>query len=893
MADNSEQTLVSRRDELLANPKLTQAQLGELNTINQSLRNNYNYKYADAPNFKNSPKGLIVARGTSFNYGATEGSYLTNEERATGYKIEQGGFELTNAFGVVQNPQSTQSKITLSKEVNAPFVLGFEPVASTENGGYIYQGLTSGSKLQYSAVPKEIGTNIKSYSFNSTEKPVKTWVDKYNENILESTGTYDKKVTSDNGYIRAISRFAGINNNIISVKTGKTAIQNIQTLPKAEIIQNTYNFGKGAGKFTYEMASYVPDIAKGIYTKLETGGKKVAYASGLYGDIGVSNDGSRRKATISERVNLFATGNIEVASTLSLTSSSGLKLVSSKPVTTLFNAGQIGVFGYETYKTIKNPSAEQYGRLTASAVFGGFGVAGIYANTIKPAIIRKIVYREVPDTFLSPIAKAPQPEAYFKNVVFGDIRLDVKPAFDNPQGRTAKERYADVKNRIKMATTEAKVVNYLKTTKYYSDNPDLAGNTFIGTQNRQRITKRYVELTTSAQSGVTGNKVGGSPKSRAGIEEDILFMSAKGYGEPAFLRLQNTGTNSEGYSLVTSIFDYFRTPTLFNTKVAGVRNLPASVRYAKYEGIEKANKFYRSQANTGKIYGYNTLRSSASIGKGRPSIITVKQDYTFENGKILPKGTKMRMGGTKEDEIAIGSGQEFKLAKSRGFKGYLANKLFGSTTKRIELDLGGEKVPIPIQEAKLTNTKGTKPKFSINSKENTRRQTVKQMQEQINNASESYIKQRKSLPYGSYAFSKPSNISRVSTVSSTSSISRVSSVSQNSITSRVSNVSRPSYVSRYSNVSNTSNLSRLSGVSSTSSISRVSGISYTPSTSTPSRPIRQKLPTFKGKKNNISLPKGNFSRKFAYKTSLFAYTNKIKGKRSKSGELTGLGIRPL
>lgn len=780
-----------------------------------------------------------------------------------------------------------------SRRTQTPFVYGYEPVASTSDDGYIYQGVRSGASNQFSASPRDIGSNIKSYSLTSTLKPKKSWVDRYNENPLSKIGTYDRKVNARNGLTSSISRFAGINNNLIDVKYGKTAIQKIQTLPKAEIIQNTYDFGKGAGKFGLELGKVGVDVGKSLYSRLKQGGQKVAMATGLYGDIGISNDGGRRKASLSQRASLFATGNVEVASTLAVGSSEGFKLINSKPIKTVFNTAQIGIAGYEGYKLAKNPTYEQGGRTFAASTLGVFGVAGIYSDVVKPKIIRTIVNREVPDTFLSPIAKAPQPEAYFKNVVFGDIRLDVKPAFDNPQGRTAKERYAEVQRRIADATTEAKVKNYLKTSKYYSNNPDLAGNTFIVTQNRQRVSKKYVELTTSAQSGVSGGKVGGSPKSQAGIEEDILFMSAKGYGEPAFLRIQNVGANSNGYNLAPSIFDYFKTPTLFNTKVRGVKNLPAYVRYAKYEGVDKANAFYRSQANTGDIYGYNTLRSSASLGKGRPSIITVKQDYTFENGKKLLKGTRMRMGSTKEDEIAIGSGQEFKLLRSKGLRGYVANKLFGSTTKRIELDLGGEKVPIPIQEAKLTSRKGVKASYSSRS---ARPNNLKEMQKKLNDVSESYIRQRNSLPRTSYTTSRPSAISRTSSISRASFTSSPSNVSRTSYTSSPSSSSILSRISNFSSTSNVSRTSRPSNVSRVSNISRVSRTSSLSLISTPSRVPKIpkfRLPRMSVNKPTYSLSKGSFNRKFAYKTSLFAYSNQIKGKRNKFGEVSGLGIRPL
>lgn len=848
-------------------------------------------------------------------YGGTDIKLIESDKVVrddnTGRKYRLISPDQTTSSQATADRQNVLTRETLNRNnyaenkqrrTQSPFFYGYEAVANTTDNGFVYQGVSSGLYTQFSAVPQDVGSNIKSYSLNSIQKtqPIKkSWVDKYNENPLQNVGAYDRKVFSNNGLTNSFSRFAGINNNIIDVKYGKTAVQKIQTLPKAEIIRFTGNVGIGAGQIGVELGKVGVEVGKGLYSNLKQGGNKVAIATGLYGDIGISNDGRRRKATLSQRAELFATGNVEVASTLNAGSSSTLKLLNSKTIKTVFNAVGIGLAGYEGVKLAKNPSDVQTGRFLATSSLGVFGTAGIYSDLVKPKIIRTIVNREVPDVYLSPIAKAPPEEAYFKNVVFGDIRLNVKPAFDNPQGRNAKERRAETQRRIADATTEQKVVNYLKINKLYSNNSDLAGNTFIVTQNRQRVAKGYVELTTSAQAGVRGTKVGGSPKSVAGIEEDILFMSAKGYGEPAFLRIQNVGANSDGYNLAPSIFDYFKTPTLFNTKVRAVKDLPASIRYAKFEGVEKANAFYRSQANVGDIYGYNTLRSSASIGKGRPSIITVKQDYTFENGKKLLKGTRMRMGSTKEDEIAIGSGQEFKLLRSKGWRGYLANKLYGSTIKRIELELGGEKIPIPLQEAKLTSRKGIKPEYDprkSSSKIPTRPNNLKQMQKQLDAVADSYIRQRKSLTRPTSTLSRPSTVSTVSSVSRTSftsspsKVSRTSSPSSSNVVSRLSILSSPS---RVSNTSRVSNVSRTSSVSKVSNVSRISRLSsFTSITRVPKIP-KFKLPRFNSNRMSSALPTGSFNRQFAYKTSLFAYTNRIRGKRNKFGETSGLGIRPL
>lgn len=199
------QELIAQQQELLARGRLSRREIQDLNRIQTQLRNKPGVSYSQAPNYKMSGGSLVAKKGIgavtgAYGYNATPGSYQTEQEQETGYRIEQDAVPFSDR---VQSDQAInqgratagdvlgRGSVSLTREnlqvlreraivaqqnaqrreaqgdARSPYVYGYRPIASTIEGGYVFQAERTGE--QYTATPKQVGSNITSFELSPTQ----------------------------------------------------------------------------------------------------------------------------------------------------------------------------------------------------------------------------------------------------------------------------------------------------------------------------------------------------------------------------------------------------------------------------------------------------------------------------------------------------------------------------------------------------------------------------------------------------------------------------------------------------------------------------------------------------------------------------------------------------
>lgn len=166
MVDNSEQALLARQQELTAKDprKFSPSEAKELNSINETLRRQYDYKYGQAPRVSYSGGKLNVKSGIGgvsgeYGYGATPDTYLTEEEQKSGVKIQQDAVPFSERVKSEQQQQrETEQRISSSR-----LFQGLEPVASSSRGDNVYRNILTGQTGELKS--QQTGSNVYSERF--------------------------------------------------------------------------------------------------------------------------------------------------------------------------------------------------------------------------------------------------------------------------------------------------------------------------------------------------------------------------------------------------------------------------------------------------------------------------------------------------------------------------------------------------------------------------------------------------------------------------------------------------------------------------------------------------------------------------------------------------------
>lgn len=178
----SEATLLQRQQELLSRGKnIKPSEARELNSINETLREEFDYKRSEAPKYRYTDRGVKVKEGIGevagkYGYGvATPGSYKTAEEQQTGYRIEQNERTLREAVAqqnsLIAQQQQAQREQQRQEEARQQASLrlqGIEPVASSASGGTLYRDTRSGQT--FSEKTEQVGSNLFRSTFTPTQQ---------------------------------------------------------------------------------------------------------------------------------------------------------------------------------------------------------------------------------------------------------------------------------------------------------------------------------------------------------------------------------------------------------------------------------------------------------------------------------------------------------------------------------------------------------------------------------------------------------------------------------------------------------------------------------------------------------------------------------------------------
>lgn len=186
-----------------------------------------------------------------------------------------------------------------------------------------------------------------------------------------------------------------------------------------------------------------------------------------------------------------------------------------------------------------------------------------------------------------------------------------------------------------------------------------------------------IVVSSASPKKISGNIAGSSRKGELELEDPGIYVTPKGEGSPAFLRINKEESAYFGQDLSISDIDplgYFKVPTVTEFEVAGVKLQPREV--VSQPGFKATKKFFEEEGSkTG--YAYITKRSEIGLGNIEPQFYELPGSFReLETGKIHWTGTKFKEMGTSEIEAVIPFGAKFEysvksfIGKLKGFDEY-------------------------------------------------------------------------------------------------------------------------------------------------------------------------------------------------------------------------------
>lgn len=682
MADNSQQALLNRQSELLAqiqaNPRRTSKQtISELNNVQKQLRSKYDYNYSEQPNFKVT-RGELRADKSDFSSGSSfaqqDAKYQEAKDKAIdpfAPRLAENNYQPTQFSGGSGQLNTTNATSLGSTPVTANLrpESGFESARRlqeyeqtlTRSGYTREEAKQEVDRLKaYKDVRIDPDTG-RAYGFNegSFERLPDT-------QSLVQQNRFNEKVESGQIKVRDIIPegkqlpfiFADAKGNIINSAEAKSNIDAVRDIVTTSERNRNERISMGVvGSETSGLTSSNSsnlDISQGVPANqiveaqstpkailsvqpvsYETGDAKINPAN-PYEGLNILLDKAERKLT--SQIDLLQTASVRDSSVYN-NPLTGIKALGAGAT---LRVVQIG-------KAIINPIDTIVG--TAKAL------SSPVENIAKPLIALPNKLRAG-----TPAENAPIVGALAVDVAFAELGGRVQTSIKN----VAKDTYIKVgAKEVPLEVVEAPQVQ--------------AGARFPTVSSIKESIERFTkaktpqgtfEVVTASPSKIAGDTIGAGSKGSAGLEDVGLYVTPKGEASTYFTGLK---TKAEGGYSLNPVKDILDIPSITTFEVKQVTQYPRAV--IQKAGFEPVNLF-QEQVLAPKGVAVITKRSEIGLANVPKQKFVAKQDFTEGNFNIKEGQTRFE-AGTSEIEAVIPKGSKFEvlrptsgLAKFKGFEEY-------------------------------------------------------------------------------------------------------------------------------------------------------------------------------------------------------------------------------
>jgi hypothetical protein len=651
MADTSQQALLNRQSELvnaIKSARVGQSRklVSELNEIQRQLRSKYNYDYSEQPNFNFSRGNLKAEKSdfgeSSFQNAPTEGSYLTEEERRTGYKIEptKGG-SFSAGSGQLNTTNATS--------------LGSTPVTSQ---------LRPETAFETARRLSEYEQNLAKRGFSDADRLAEVERLKQFKDVRIDPQTGLAYGIIKGGFERLPDTAQLQEQNVLAKKIESGTIKPSDLIPEGKQVAFIYTDEKGniikdAGKDNLEALKSIAMASESKRNELLLS-RRTDRVSSTNLTSNLVGQESLRPSTVSQettRIDLTlpqSSSALDVQSAEFKNEDYKKQIPALQPISFLLGSGE---------KSIQKRVDEQ--SLTQSRdslsfnnpLFGAesfaLGLASVGIKTVK-AILNPIDTAKATFTALStPVESIVKPVISIPNKILtgtpaesgfitGQVVGEVVVAELGGRLQTS------IKNVAKdiFVSTGAKEIPLSQI-----ESPQVtAGERFPTATSVQESLQRFekaktpqgtFEVVTASPSKIAGDTVGAGSKGSAGIEDVGLYVTPRGEASTYFtgLKVQPEG----GYSLnpLKGIAD---TPSITTFEVRRVTQYPRGV--IQKAGFEPVNLF-QEQVLAPKGVAVITKRSELGLGNVQRQTFTAPRDFVEGNFNIKA-GEKRVEAGTSE-----------------------------------------------------------------------------------------------------------------------------------------------------------------------------------------------------------------------------------------------------